>query len=73
MFTGIVGHVGSVLAVEAAPGGKRLTIDLGPLADRLAAGDSMAVAGTCLTVAEATGPARRFPAPRWGQCGRARR
>jgi riboflavin synthase len=56
MFTGIVQHVGEVRAVRAAGGGRRLTIDLGPLAAGLAVGDSVAVAGVCLTAAA---PARQ--------------
>jgi len=56
MFTGIVQHVGQIRAVRASGGGRRLTIDLGPLATGLAAGDSVAVAGVCLTAAA---PARQ--------------
>jgi riboflavin synthase len=49
MFTGIIQRVGEVRAVRSTGGGKRLTIDLGPLAEGLAAGDSVAVSGACLT------------------------
>ena len=47
MFTGIVAHMGTVVSV-ADVGGKRLTLDAGPLAD-LAIGDSISVNGVCLT------------------------
>ena len=50
MFTGIVRHVGQVVTVAAARGGRRLTIDLGPLAEGVGPGDSVCVSGTCLTV-----------------------
>jgi riboflavin synthase len=49
MFTGIIQHVGAVRAARAVGDGRRLTIDLGPLAEGLAAGDSVAVDGACLT------------------------
>ncbi|MHC4821880.1 MAG: riboflavin synthase [Planctomycetota bacterium] len=50
MFTGIVERVGEVRAVEPAGEMVRLSIDLGPLAEA-AVGDSIAVAGVCLTLA----------------------
>ncbi len=49
MFTGLIEHVGTVLAVRTAGGGKELSIDLGPLAEELQIGGSVAVDGTCLT------------------------
>jgi riboflavin synthase len=49
MFTGIIRHVGTVRRVRQAAGGKRLTIDVGPLAEGLGLGDSLAVDGACLT------------------------
>jgi len=53
MFTGIVQDVGSVQALEPRAGDMRLTVRVGrlPLA-RLALGDSIAVAGVCLTVVQ---------------------
>ncbi len=60
MFTGIVRHVGRVTAAASTTGGRRLSIDLGPLADGLADGDSMAVNGACLTVADIKGAIARF-------------
>lgn len=55
MFTGIVVERGRLIA-DPAPsgqGGVRLEISLSPaLAERLAIGDSLAVAGVCLTITE---------------------
>jgi riboflavin synthase len=48
MFTGIVAHKGSVVAVEDGGGVRRLTLEAGALAD-LEVGDSIAVNGVCLT------------------------
>ncbi len=50
MFTGIVRHVGVVRSVSGGAGGERLAIDLGPLAEGLSEGGSVAVSGACLTV-----------------------
>ena len=50
MFTGLVKAVGRVQAVERTGDGARLRI-AAPLAGELAGGDSVAVAGVCLTVA----------------------
>ncbi len=52
MFTGIVEHVGTVLAVRTTSTGRRLRIDLGPLAQGIPHGASVAVDGVCLTVAD---------------------
>lgn len=67
MFTGIVQALGQVQAVDAAarptPTGSaawRLVVDLGPLAEGLALGASVAVNGVCLTVAELRGSAAGF-------------
>ena len=38
MFTGIIRHVGAVLRIDKTTGGKRLTIDVGPLAKGSGAG-----------------------------------
>jgi len=50
MFTGIVTYVGTVQRAAPVSGGRRLTIEMGPLAAELAGGDSVAVSGACLTV-----------------------
>jgi len=57
MFTGIVEGTGTVAALAAAAdaGGARLEVDAPWLAGQLALGESVAVNGCCLTVAEPTG------------------
>src|SRR2546422_10260782 len=60
MFTGIVEHVGSVVAVT--PRGKvvQLTIDAGPIVEGVHLGDSIAINGTDLTVTAIDGTTLRF-------------
>ena len=48
MFTGLVADLGTVAAVDATDGGVRLTLST-TLAAEIAAGDSVAVNGVCLT------------------------
>ena len=60
MFTGIVRHVGLVRSAAPAAGGARLVIDLGPLAQGLALGDSVAVDGACLTATAIDGAVVSF-------------
>lgn len=60
MFTGIVQHVGQVRSIRPTGDGRRLTIDLGPLAAGLAIGDSVAVAGACLTASAVDGACADF-------------
>ena len=60
MFTGIVRHVGQVRAVRRAAAGARLAIDVGPLAEGLGLGDSVAVSGACLTVVSLSGSEASF-------------
>ena len=60
MFTGIIRHVGTILAATPTAAGKSITIDLGPIAAGLGLGDSVAVAGTCLTAAAINGREVRF-------------
>jgi riboflavin synthase len=62
VFTGIVQHVGRVAHVAATAEGKRLRIDVGPLAERLAIGGSVAVDGACLTVSALAGTEADFDA-----------
>jgi len=50
MFTGIVEGMARVSRAETARGGLRLVLDLGNLAQGTGPGDSIAVAGCCLTV-----------------------
>jgi len=54
MFTGLVEETGSVAAVERSGAGARLSIET-PLAGQLAAGDSVAVDGVCLTAVDPGG------------------
>ena len=56
MFTGIIEGTGTVAALAAAADGSgaRLTVDAPWLAGRLEVGESVAVNGCCVTVAEAT-------------------
>lgn len=55
MFTGIIHSIGEVTAAEAHGGDLRLGIDASGIdAARRQLGDSVAVAGVCLTVAELT-------------------
>jgi riboflavin synthase len=56
MFTGIVAAVGRVVDISPLETGKRLAIEAGGLGlDDVAVGDSIAVAGCCLTVVEKQG------------------
>jgi riboflavin synthase len=55
VFTGIIQHVGTVIGVAPTPAGKRLRIDLGPLAAGLEDGASVAVNGACLTASSPAG------------------
>lgn len=60
MFTGIIRHIGTVLAIGPTAAGKKLTIDIGPLAAGLHLGDSIAVDGACLTASALAGAAAEF-------------
>ena len=62
MFTGIVEHVGRIESVEALPDLKRFVIDLGPISEGVGLGDSIAVAGCCLTVTTIEGTRFGFEA-----------
>jgi riboflavin synthase len=50
MFTGIVEYVGRIADVLTQADLTRFRIDLGPIGDGVKRGDSIAVAGVCLTV-----------------------
>jgi riboflavin synthase len=52
MFTGLIENVGEIAEVKPTPGGFRLRITTA-LSPELAAGDSLAVNGVCLTVVSA--------------------
>ena len=55
MFTGIVEETGKVVALSAGPAAWRLKIAARTALAGVAAGDSIAVNGCCLTVVEVTG------------------
>jgi riboflavin synthase len=60
MFTGLVREIGNVKGVARTAGGARLHVDLGGLAADTKVGDSVAVSGACLTVAELSGEVAAF-------------
>lgn len=62
MFTGIVEGIGRIVARERRGEAARITIDIGTLAidDAIAVGDSIAVAGCCLTVVTIDGARLSF-------------
>ena len=60
MFTGLVEGKARVLAAAAARGGLRLELDLGPVAEGVRPGDSICVAGCCLTVMALEGARAAF-------------
>lgn len=60
MFTGIVEAVQPVTQIAQAPGGRRIAIDLGQLAEDAHLGDSICVDGVCLTISALTGTVATF-------------
>lgn len=58
MFTGLIQHVGTVTANEAAGGGARLVIEAPDWAHAPRHGESIAVNGCCLTIADDSEPGR---------------
>ncbi|MEY2483449.1 MAG: riboflavin synthase [Verrucomicrobiota bacterium] len=60
MFTGLIEEVGSVLGMETTDRGTRLRIAAPNVAETTRAGDSIAVNGCCLTVADHRGPELAF-------------
>lgn len=50
MFTGLVEGLGRIVALKDEGPGKRLSIDVGALADGVQLGDSISISGCCLTV-----------------------
>ncbi len=57
VFTGLIQAVGRILTIEPRPSGLRLVVDPQGWDHRPSPGDSIAVNGCCLTVAEPPGPA----------------
>lgn len=60
MFTGLIEAVCRIDTVQRLGDCIRLSIDLGPLAAGCSRGDSVAVNGACLTIAELSGPTAGF-------------
>ena len=60
MFTGLVREIGKVDGIARTAGGARLSVSLGGLAAGTKVGDSVAVSGVCLTVAELSGDVAAF-------------
>lgn len=60
MFTGLIKAVCTVKSVVRSGRTMKLTVELGKLADQLNTGNSIAVNGCCLTVAELAGSAANF-------------
>lgn len=52
MFNGIIESTGTIYSIRALGNGARVVIDAGRLATKFQEGDSIAVDGVCLTVAE---------------------
>jgi riboflavin synthase len=60
MFTGIIEALGTVTGVVAQSGGKRLSVDVGPMASEVPPGASVCVSGVCLTAAGVRPPVLEF-------------
>jgi riboflavin synthase len=60
MFTGLIEAICVVKSARPNAGGLSLTVDLGNLAEQCKIGDSIAINGVCLTVAELTGSLATF-------------
>ena len=60
MFTGLVEGVGAIVALATGPEGLRLTVKTSFPAAELTFGESVAVAGACLTVVALAPPAASF-------------
>jgi len=60
VFTGIIQYVGAVRAVRTVGKGRRITVDVGALAEGLGLGDNVAVDGACLTACKIEGQAVDF-------------
>lgn len=60
MFTGIIERTGTIAAATPVSGGRRLRVDVGPIARETSLGASIAVSGVCLTVAHIEGESVDF-------------
>jgi riboflavin synthase len=64
VFSGIVETVGSVLRLERSGAGARLAVDAGTVCEGVSRGDSVCVAGACLTAVEIAPPRLVFDVSR---------
>jgi riboflavin synthase len=64
MFTGIIERVGRIERIESKGDLSRLDVEVGPVAEGVKLGDSVAVNGACLTVCEIDGRVLSFEAIR---------
>jgi riboflavin synthase len=64
MFTGIIERVGRIGRIESKGDLSRLYVEMGPAAEGVKLGDSVAVNGACLTVCEIDGKVLAFEAIR---------
>jgi riboflavin synthase len=62
MFTGLIETLGTIERVETEGTGRRLVVTAPELTPQMSVGDSMAVNGACLTVAERSGDWLHFQA-----------
>jgi len=62
MFTGLIEALGTVKRVDEEGAGRRLVLAAPNLAAEMAAGDSLAINGACLTVVERSGDSLHFQA-----------
>jgi riboflavin synthase len=62
MFTGIIETIGRIQAIDQKSDLAELEIDLGPIQEGVKLGDSIAVAGVCLTVSAVDASSFRFEA-----------
>ncbi len=60
MFTGLIKSICMVKSAYTTGGGMRLAVDLGKLAEESKIGDSIAVNGVCLTIAQLKGGLAEF-------------
>jgi riboflavin synthase len=55
MFTGIIQHVGTVASARHGAESAVLSVDVGPVAEDAAVGDSICISGACLTATAVSG------------------
>jgi len=60
MFTGLIETIGQVRGAAPSAAGRRLDVDLGPAAEGVRVGDSIAIDGCCQTVAALAGAVASF-------------